>query len=197
MARRYLKINGVWQDHDLFALLQDDARRVGRRGLDADGRQAQGREAARERARAWRALALAVAAARWRRLLAHAPAALALKAIEINNDARPHRDHRARRGLRSARRRPADRDRARRRRRAGGACPCGRQRPAPTPPGSCSRSPTPPTSRSSAGWRPTATARSAPAWCGPISTRGASMPSRPPSATCPSASRTTAPTCSA
>ena len=26
-ARRYLKINGVWQDHDLFALLQDDARR--------------------------------------------------------------------------------------------------------------------------------------------------------------------------
>jgi [ribosomal protein S5]-alanine N-acetyltransferase len=24
-ARRYLKINGVWQDHDLFALLQDDA----------------------------------------------------------------------------------------------------------------------------------------------------------------------------
>jgi ribosomal-protein-alanine N-acetyltransferase len=25
-ARRYLKINGVWQDHDLFALLQDDAR---------------------------------------------------------------------------------------------------------------------------------------------------------------------------
>ena len=25
MARRYLKINGVWQDHDLFALLQDDA----------------------------------------------------------------------------------------------------------------------------------------------------------------------------
>jgi ribosomal-protein-alanine N-acetyltransferase len=26
MARRYLKINGVWQDHDLFALLQDDAR---------------------------------------------------------------------------------------------------------------------------------------------------------------------------
>ena len=27
-ARRYLKINGVWQDHDLFALLQDDARRV-------------------------------------------------------------------------------------------------------------------------------------------------------------------------
>jgi ribosomal-protein-alanine N-acetyltransferase len=26
MARRYLKINGVWQDHDLFAQLQDDAR---------------------------------------------------------------------------------------------------------------------------------------------------------------------------
>src|SRR5436190_6180735 len=26
MARRYLKINGIWQDHDLFALLQDDAR---------------------------------------------------------------------------------------------------------------------------------------------------------------------------
>jgi ribosomal-protein-alanine N-acetyltransferase len=26
MARRYLKINGSWQDHDLFALLQDDAR---------------------------------------------------------------------------------------------------------------------------------------------------------------------------
>jgi ribosomal-protein-alanine N-acetyltransferase len=26
MARRYLKINGVWQDHDLFALLQDDVR---------------------------------------------------------------------------------------------------------------------------------------------------------------------------
>jgi ribosomal-protein-alanine N-acetyltransferase len=26
MARRYLKINGTWQDHDLFALLQDDAR---------------------------------------------------------------------------------------------------------------------------------------------------------------------------
>jgi ribosomal-protein-alanine N-acetyltransferase len=26
MARRYLKINGAWQDHDLFALLQDDAR---------------------------------------------------------------------------------------------------------------------------------------------------------------------------
>jgi [ribosomal protein S5]-alanine N-acetyltransferase len=26
MARHYLKINGVWQDHDLFALLQDDAR---------------------------------------------------------------------------------------------------------------------------------------------------------------------------
>ena len=26
MARRYLKINGVWQDNDLFALLQDDAR---------------------------------------------------------------------------------------------------------------------------------------------------------------------------
>jgi len=26
MARRYLKINGVWQDHDLFALLQDDSR---------------------------------------------------------------------------------------------------------------------------------------------------------------------------
>jgi [ribosomal protein S5]-alanine N-acetyltransferase len=25
LARRYLKINGVWQDHDLFALLQDDA----------------------------------------------------------------------------------------------------------------------------------------------------------------------------
>jgi len=26
MARRYLKINGAWQDHDLFALLQEDAR---------------------------------------------------------------------------------------------------------------------------------------------------------------------------
>jgi ribosomal-protein-alanine N-acetyltransferase len=26
MARRYLKINGVWQDHDLFALLHDDVR---------------------------------------------------------------------------------------------------------------------------------------------------------------------------
>jgi len=26
LARRYLKINGVWQDHDLFALLQDDGR---------------------------------------------------------------------------------------------------------------------------------------------------------------------------
>jgi len=26
VARRYLKINGVWQDHDLFALLQEDAR---------------------------------------------------------------------------------------------------------------------------------------------------------------------------
>ena len=26
LARRYLKINGTWQDHDLFALLQDDAR---------------------------------------------------------------------------------------------------------------------------------------------------------------------------
>jgi len=25
-ARRYLKINGIWQDHDLFALLQDDVR---------------------------------------------------------------------------------------------------------------------------------------------------------------------------
>ena len=25
-ARRYLKINGAWQDHDLFALLQDDVR---------------------------------------------------------------------------------------------------------------------------------------------------------------------------
>ena len=25
-ARRYLKINGVWQDHDLFSLLQDDVR---------------------------------------------------------------------------------------------------------------------------------------------------------------------------
>ena len=35
------------------------------------------------------------------------------------------------------------------------------------------------------------------AWCGPISTRGASMPSPRPSALCPSASRTTAPTCSA
>jgi ribosomal-protein-alanine N-acetyltransferase len=26
LARRYLKINGVWQDHDLYALLQDEAR---------------------------------------------------------------------------------------------------------------------------------------------------------------------------
>jgi ribosomal-protein-alanine N-acetyltransferase len=26
MARRYLRINGVWQDHDLFAMLQDDPR---------------------------------------------------------------------------------------------------------------------------------------------------------------------------
>ena len=26
MARRYLKINDVWQDHDLYALLHDDAR---------------------------------------------------------------------------------------------------------------------------------------------------------------------------
>ncbi len=25
-ARRYLRINGQWQDHDLFALLQDDPR---------------------------------------------------------------------------------------------------------------------------------------------------------------------------
>jgi ribosomal-protein-alanine N-acetyltransferase len=25
MARRYLKINGAWQDHDLYALLHDDA----------------------------------------------------------------------------------------------------------------------------------------------------------------------------
>jgi [ribosomal protein S5]-alanine N-acetyltransferase len=25
LARRYLKINGVWQDHDLYALLHDDA----------------------------------------------------------------------------------------------------------------------------------------------------------------------------
>jgi ribosomal-protein-alanine N-acetyltransferase len=25
-ARRYLKINGIWQDHDLFALLHDDQR---------------------------------------------------------------------------------------------------------------------------------------------------------------------------
>ena len=27
MARRYLKINGVWQDHKLFAILSDDPRR--------------------------------------------------------------------------------------------------------------------------------------------------------------------------
>lgn len=27
LARRYLKINGVWQDHDLFALLQEDTRK--------------------------------------------------------------------------------------------------------------------------------------------------------------------------
>jgi ribosomal-protein-alanine N-acetyltransferase len=26
LARHYLKINGVWQDHDLYALLQDDKR---------------------------------------------------------------------------------------------------------------------------------------------------------------------------
>jgi ribosomal-protein-alanine N-acetyltransferase len=26
-ARRYLKINGVWQDHDLYSLLQEDGRR--------------------------------------------------------------------------------------------------------------------------------------------------------------------------
>ena len=26
LARRYLKINGEWQDHDLFALLHDDLR---------------------------------------------------------------------------------------------------------------------------------------------------------------------------
>jgi ribosomal-protein-alanine N-acetyltransferase len=26
LARRYLRIDGVWQDHDLYALLQDDAR---------------------------------------------------------------------------------------------------------------------------------------------------------------------------
>jgi ribosomal-protein-alanine N-acetyltransferase len=25
-ARRYLKINGIWQDHELFALLHDDQR---------------------------------------------------------------------------------------------------------------------------------------------------------------------------
>jgi ribosomal-protein-alanine N-acetyltransferase len=24
LARRYLKINGVWQDHDLYALLHDE-----------------------------------------------------------------------------------------------------------------------------------------------------------------------------
>ena len=33
MARRYLKINGIWQDHDLFALLQDD--RAGVRAAEA------------------------------------------------------------------------------------------------------------------------------------------------------------------
>ena len=27
-ARRYLKINGVWEDHVLHALLSDDARRT-------------------------------------------------------------------------------------------------------------------------------------------------------------------------
>jgi ribosomal-protein-alanine N-acetyltransferase len=27
LARRYLKINGVWQDHDLFALLLEDTRK--------------------------------------------------------------------------------------------------------------------------------------------------------------------------
>jgi ribosomal-protein-alanine N-acetyltransferase len=27
MARRYLKINGVWQDHLLYALLESDRRR--------------------------------------------------------------------------------------------------------------------------------------------------------------------------
>ena len=98
---------------------------------------------------------------------------------------RSHRDHRARRGLRGARRHPAGRDRAGRPTASAAACPCGRRRPAPTRHGSCSRSPTPPTRPSSAGSPPTATAWSARASCGPTSTRAASMPSRRRSAYVP------------
>jgi ribosomal-protein-alanine N-acetyltransferase len=32
LARRYLKINGIWQDHVLYALLEDDPRRTQERG---------------------------------------------------------------------------------------------------------------------------------------------------------------------
>jgi ribosomal-protein-alanine N-acetyltransferase len=32
LARRYLKINGIWQDHVLYALLEDDQRRTQERG---------------------------------------------------------------------------------------------------------------------------------------------------------------------
>ena len=85
LARRYLKINGAWQDHDLYALLHDDARGVTTRGRMRDAADRAGK--ARRARCARRACALALLARARCSLLCGMPSAFALKAIEINNDA--------------------------------------------------------------------------------------------------------------
>ena len=83
--------------------------------------------------------------------LVHAPAAAALKAIEVNNDADRHRDHRARRDSTSGAATPADRDGARRRRRHAAHVRAGGDARHQSRLVRVRADATPPTSRSSAG----------------------------------------------
>ena len=197
MARRYLKINGVWQDHDLFALLQDDARRVRTARADADGAPGPG-QSMRAGAPGWRAVALAVPAARWRpRSGARARRARASRPSTSTTTPIASRSPRWARPTKAR----------------------GDTLQIETAPGADGvtrrmsvRAATPGTNpawfvfaltqhhrqadRALAGGRPLRHGR-APAWCGPTSTRAASSRHALASAMCPSASRTTAPTCSA
>ena len=149
--------------------------RVGQQGRDARRPPGTGRRLLPPRRAGLRAAGAGCRCCSWRRFSSMRPPPLALKAIEITNDADRIEIYGARRGLRS-----------------GAATAC-RSRPLPAADGVTQRmsvqatharhqpglvrvraAPTPPTSRSSAGSLPTATTRSAPAWCGPTSTRGAS-----------------------
>ncbi len=193
LARRYLKINGVWQDHLVFAILAEDWMTREVQGLTRGALPSLRVARARGSRRSW----LPSRSCCWRRSSRFPRLRWHLKPIEIGQDqgrldVTPLADLYEGRGDSLQVETAAGADGL-----ASRMSRVGRAPRATTPTGSCSRSPTPRTSRSSAGCRRHVTAWSGPASYGRISTRSASRRLRRPWASCRSASRAIARICSA